>query len=974
MKLLQFAILLIIALMMTCGSALAQISAGGTPRSFGLNLTDKIDTKIMSTVDVAAYLDEDEIEEAEGLPYRFGAPFDVFYDLHNSGRWDELPDGSAIWRLKIVSQGAFSINLLYENFFMPPGGEFFIYSEDQQMVLGAYTERNNKDYNKFATSPVKADVTILEYYEPADVRGRGVISVTRVVHGYKDIFDFGGTKWNKGYGSSGSCNNNVNCPEGEPWVGEKRSVAMILLSGGTRWCSGSMINNVRQDETPYFLTANHCLNGQQYWIIMFNYESPSCANVNGPTNQTVQGTTLRASYATSDFALVELSEQPPESYNIYFAGWSNEDVASQSSTGIHHPAGDIKKISFDYNAATSTNYLSTSGSTHWRVGNWEDGTTEGGSSGSPLLDQNHHIVGQLHGGYASCASITADWYGKVSYSWNGGGSASSRLSNWLDPDNTGATTLDGFDPYASVNITHTPLTDTKDTINNYEVICLIKSNEALVEDSLYLHYEVNASWYDVLLTTTGNQDEFRGDVPGQSAGTTINYFLTARDVINRVDTTDTFSFVIEYSPAIAVLPGSMSYIVSSGDSASDVLIIENIGQGTLDYTAWVDLTPGLKGLFSDIYSSGEVEPARRDYPSTYNDYSEPKDGQDFRTGYAVEKNMGGPDSFGYSWIDSDEPGGPVFDWVDVSSTGTDIIGNLTDDNYYGPFEIGFTFPYYQGGHTQFYLSSNGLIGFDTADMKLRTETTLPSGSTPNNILAWLWDDLNPVDADNPGAHVYHEYNDSECVIQFYDYPEYSADPGDVINAEVILKSDGTIIYQYLDISPGFDISSNVIGIENGDGSDGLEIAFHTSYLHGNLRILIDRPAQWLTISANSGSLGALEADTIECNFYTAGLDSGTYLAEIIINSNDADPEDTLLIIPVDMTVIVGPTYVCGDVNGDGVINIFDVTGIIGYLYKGDPPPDPLEAADVNNDSEVNIFDATYLISYLYTGGPLPNCP
>ncbi len=450
MRQLRLLIVLLGSLFVLASASYGQLSEGGTPKSFQVATSKALgDARIMATVDVAAMLAEDDIEEQEGLPFRFGAPFDVSYDLKKSGEWMEFPDGSAIWRLRIVSQGAYSINLIYDNFYLPPGGELFVYSEDREMITGAFTERNNKKSGLFATAPVKGGDITVEYYEPANVRGDGHFTITRIVHAYKDVFNFGGDKYDKAYGSSGSCNNNVNCAVGDDWQTESRAVAMVLLGNGTRWCSGSMINNVRQDETPYFLTANHCLNGEENWIIMFRYESSGCSNSDGPTSYTVHGTTLRATNTYSDFALVELSETPPTSYNISYVGWSNVDVAASSAVGIHHPSGDIKKISFEDDPLTSTTYLGTSGDSHWRVEDWDDGTTEGGSSGSALFDPNHKLVGQLHGGYASCTSQTSDWYGKFSDSWDYGSNASTRLRDWLDPDNTGVTILNGYDPFES---------------------------------------------------------------------------------------------------------------------------------------------------------------------------------------------------------------------------------------------------------------------------------------------------------------------------------------------------------------------------------------------------------------------------------------------------------------------------------------------------------------------------------------------
>lgn len=469
-------VLIMVVLLLTASFASAQVSKGGTPASFLRTVKSNVHTVFMSKIDVQSLITEDEIESSKGIPLRFGAPFEVNYNMNNSGSWETLGDGSRIWRLRIESDGAYSINLVYSNFWMPPGAKFYIYNEDQSMVIGAFTEDNNKDYEQFATGPVKGDVTILEYWEPVGTEVQGVISIERVVHAYRNLFDRYLLKDTDSFGSSGSCNNNVNCPEGDNWQDDKRSVAMILTSGGFRLCTGALVNNVQEDFTPYFLTANHCLGGQATWVFMFNYESPNCNNIDGPTWMTVSGSTLKATHSYSDFALLELSEMPPDSYSVYYAGWSNINSASNSSVGIHHPSGDIKKISFDYNPPSSSNYGGSSGGSHWRINAWDDGTTEPGSSGSPLFDQNHRITGQLHGGTASCSQPTApDYYGKFAQSWNYGNNAALRLSDWLDPENTGATTLDGIDPmgvsfYADTTYGNIPLDVQFTGTSLYEVL------------------------------------------------------------------------------------------------------------------------------------------------------------------------------------------------------------------------------------------------------------------------------------------------------------------------------------------------------------------------------------------------------------------------------------------------------------------------------------------------------------------------
>jgi len=958
-------------------SATAQVAQRGiTPPSFDKSLTDQIRTITMPSVNVSELLAEDAVDRKLGMPFRFGYPFDIDYSLENSGTWTVLPDGSRIWRLKIESPGAYSINLIYSDFYMPPGAQFFVYDDQKKMVLGAFTSQNNKDHGKFSTSPVKGDVCILEYFEPASVRGKGRLEIETIVHGYKNIFSFDVAKDALGFGSSGSCNNNVNCPEGEPWQDEKRAVAMILTSGGSRICTGALVNNVREDATPYFLTANHCLGGEATWIFMFNYESPDCSNTDGPTSYTVSGSTLLSNYSSSDFALLELSSQPPDYYNVYYAGWSAEDIASQTSTAIHHPSGDIKKISFDYDSVTSTNYLSTSGTTHWRVGNWEDGTTEPGSSGSPLFDQNHRIVGQLHGGYASCASITADWYGKVARSWNGGGSISSQLKFWLDMDNTGVLTLDGFDPNVGVSISHTPLENTVDTVNNYEVICSITSRFDLVTDSLLLHYEIDDYWTILPLLPTGTEDEYGAEIPAQDGGTVIDYYISAQNVQGYYDTTAIYTFEVLNVPSIVISPASLDETMLPDDSTYDTLYIGNIGKGNLDYSLSLDydLVKLSDPLFQKLVENNRIAPAIHSYPAEYSTSTEAKGTESGIIGSSVDKGAGGPDNFGYYWIDSDEPDGPSFDWEDISGYGTDITSGLDDDNYVGPYYVGFAFSFYENIYDSLYIGSNGIVGFDTAAMKARTEQAFPNPLTPNNIIAWLWDDLDITNVSNPGGAVYIDANQNRCIIQFDNFPEYNGSAGDVVTGQVILYPDGNIELKYFSIASGFDVTSCGVGIENADATDGLQVVYDAPYLHDSLEILITRPHLWLSLSKGEGSLSQNTEDTIICTYSTTDMENGTYNADIIIASNDPDSPDSLLTVPVTLTVSgTGPSYICGDVNGDELVNLIDINYMIGYLYYEGPAPDPIESGDLNGDGNLNLLDISYAIAYLYQSGPEPIC-
>lgn len=432
----SFVFILVLSLCFT--SAHAQISSGGTPPS-KLNVLPEPPTVKMATVDVKDYIAEDEQQPKDVAP-RFGVPFEVSLDMDKSGAWTDLPKGDRVWRLRIESEGAYSINLVFDRFHMPKGGQLFVYNDNYRYVIGAFTESNNKETGMFSTQPVPDDAITLEYYEPAGARSQGVISVMRVVHAYRNLFGYRDPDNLDELGESGSCNNNVACDA--VWDDEERGVVMLLTSGGWRFCSGSLINNVNEDATPYILTANHC-DPDPTSVAMFNYKSPNCSpTTNGPTYQTVSSGTQRFntnSTSSSDCFLWELSSDVPLSYNPYFNGWNANNTAATASVGIHHPSGDVMKISWDNNPPVSSGYFG-SGNTHWNIEQWDDGTTEGGSSGSPLFDQNHRITGQLHGGDASCSYNYDDYYGKLSYSMTSG------LRSWLDPSTTGVMTLDGYDP------------------------------------------------------------------------------------------------------------------------------------------------------------------------------------------------------------------------------------------------------------------------------------------------------------------------------------------------------------------------------------------------------------------------------------------------------------------------------------------------------------------------------------------------
>lgn len=432
----------VILLGLTTLTTNAQISIGGLPKSFSeQEIDDSVFTVKMPIVNIDSLLIIDSLEQNQELPFRFGYSIEVDLGLNNSGDWDTLQNGDKIWRLKINSPEAYSINLIYNDFWLPEGAEFFVYNEDKSMIYGAFTAKiNNNTKNKFSTDLTKGATTVLEYYEPAYASG-GRINVDKVIHGYKNVFSESGHN-----NTSQSCYFDITCSDGNAWCVEKRTVSMILVDNNTRLCSGCLINNVKQDLTPYYLTANHCLRGDENtWIFRFKYWSPTCNQGDDAGHYvSITGSTVRANWTGTDFALLQLHHQPPSGFGVLYAGWDRTTTPPSSSTVIHHPAGSTMKISFDYDPAVSSSWPGTPANSHWQI-ILDKGTTERGSSGAPLFNQNHRVVGQNHGGNPGCPPIEKK-YGRFDVSWNGGGTSATRLRDWLDPDNTGATSVDATSP------------------------------------------------------------------------------------------------------------------------------------------------------------------------------------------------------------------------------------------------------------------------------------------------------------------------------------------------------------------------------------------------------------------------------------------------------------------------------------------------------------------------------------------------
>lgn len=430
-----------------------QVTNEGQPLSWKAENIEEVLPEIMPSFDLAALQAEDRANEGvKNKPWRFGYEFMVDHSLQNSGTWTTLPNGDRIWRIRYQSEGAKTLNFLFSDYYMPKGGKIYLYNVGRTDLLGAYDAQQNNESNKLGTWLVTGDDIVIEYFEPADRAGEGRLNVAKVVHGYRTVTDMeANNKSTEILNSSGKCNYDVDCSItaiNSLKDINKRGVA-LMITWGSSFCTGTLINNTSNNGVPYFLTANHCYSDPSEWAFRFNWISPNpvcAANTNSVSNsnfyETASGASLRARRANSDFCLVQITANLPSSWNLTWAGWSRSTTPPPSTFGIHHPSGDIMKVCRDANAPVSDNSF---GNNVWVVQDWDQGVTEGGSSGSPLYDNNGRIIGQLWGGAAACIGTNDnggfDEYGRFATSWDAGFTLSSRLKEWLDPTNTNAQTV-----------------------------------------------------------------------------------------------------------------------------------------------------------------------------------------------------------------------------------------------------------------------------------------------------------------------------------------------------------------------------------------------------------------------------------------------------------------------------------------------------------------------------------------------------
>jgi subtilisin-like proprotein convertase family protein len=406
---------------------------------------DAVPSITIPELDWAKVFAEDAQRSSKDEAPRFAIPHEVRISPATDGIWERLDRNTMRWSLRIGSENAISLNLGFAQWQLPRSAEMTMATTDGEYALRPFTSQDNKPHGELWTPVLPGDEIILEITvsnREQQAVNDGVL-LTSINVGYRGFYE-------QGVDRSGSCNVDVVCAEGDLWWDEIPCVA-VISTGGSGFCTGFMVNNTSQDRTPYFMTANHCgidSGSAPSLVTYWNYQNSYCrvpgsgdsgSPGDGTFNQFNTGSTHLSSGSASDYTLVVLDNSPDDAWEVSYCGWDATGDDSPQGIAIHQPSVDEKRISFEYEPTTTTDYLGEAipgDGTHVRIEDWDVGTTEPGSSGSPLFSADHKVIGQLHGGYASCSSQTSDWYGKFSVSWVAG------LEAHLDSAGTGNLTVD----------------------------------------------------------------------------------------------------------------------------------------------------------------------------------------------------------------------------------------------------------------------------------------------------------------------------------------------------------------------------------------------------------------------------------------------------------------------------------------------------------------------------------------------------
>lgn len=389
---------------------------------------------LLPQVDIGTLMKEDfQQQEDKTLPHRFAHTLDADHGFDQSGKWIQLSNGNRIWFQGFYAQNAQGIGFILDDISIPEGAKLFVYNETRSDVLGAFTDSHNPSAGRMIMPYIEGQKIIIEYFEPAAVRGEGRLSISgaNYVYNAPDSIEQDNI-------ADASCQINVQCSDAREWHVSENAAVRITCDNGTRWSSGVLINNSGHKSVPYVITSSDAMMGSPAMMsFTFQYESSDCNTQAMRPKQFISGASVVATDASTGLVLLKLNKAPDPIWDIFYAGWNRSGIIPLEAGCVHHPAGDVKKC------AITTGDLITESIWHsedaWMINRWDLGATDRGSVGAPVFDKTGLVVGFLAGGYSECQASREDFVVKFKDAWDSFGS-------FLDPDGNSGVSIVGQSP------------------------------------------------------------------------------------------------------------------------------------------------------------------------------------------------------------------------------------------------------------------------------------------------------------------------------------------------------------------------------------------------------------------------------------------------------------------------------------------------------------------------------------------------
>jgi len=389
-------------------------------------------------------VDGDTTTEDNGV-YNYGTILASSIPL-TSGNYTSTTSGK-VWTVRISIPNALNIGLRFTLFNLAPTAEMYVYNDAKTVLKYKIKKADFSVSDTVSISPITGNAVTVYIVEPGNFNTfQSNITIGKVVAGYLNVDDVGptgGTTLSASpAGTMGTMG--INCMPlmmcYSQYMPTARAVARTLIPRNSRYaaCTGTLINNEKNDGRAYFLTAFHCVDANKdnflssseifalrQAIFQFQFWRTTCNGTVNNTGLEFAGATLRASSRASDVVLLELLNPPGIGDEVNYAGW-NRQTATPSNTSsfiIHHPGAQDMRFT---QTRTVSNFFFNGN--YWNA-HYSAGAVTRGSSGSALFNENTQIVGQLKGGWSSCTFTDfGDRYGKFDRSWSG-----AFLQQWLSP-------------------------------------------------------------------------------------------------------------------------------------------------------------------------------------------------------------------------------------------------------------------------------------------------------------------------------------------------------------------------------------------------------------------------------------------------------------------------------------------------------------------------------------------------------------